>query len=196
VPRTACRTVFKYLKEELGLEGATPTHNMQVPEGSESYHNFTVVRNPYSRLVSCWGWYRRAIVNKDNKPFQGRLFVTVQEEWEDFAQTIRAAVEHHPRLGNGFGNFRTQRQYLQQLEDLDLQHLRFEHLAQDLYTEVIKKYKPEAIPPAKLSHNSETNYRSSWQEFYRNQEIIDIAHELMGDDFEYCGYEKGIDGLS
>lgn len=191
VPRTACRSAFKYLDRELNFGGGVPTHDMRVPALCRHYEVFTVVRNPYSRLVSCWGWFRRLKMNPD-RPSGKPLFATAAEEWEDFSNTIRAAVDRLPKLKQAWGSFRTQYAYLRAVEGVDIRFLRFENLRDELFS-IVTDCKPDAQEPRKIPRNSERNYSSHWQEFYRQDpEAVEIAQKLVGEDFDYCLYDKDL----
>lgn len=189
VPRTGCRTAYRYLKHHLNFEGTVPSHSMKLPTECHHYELMTVVRNPYSRAVSCWGWHRRlASQIPNNRP----LFGSQEEEWSDFSRTMLEAYDRFPHYPRGWAQFRTQEFYLSQVEERDFEMLRFETLRDELQ-KYISHYKKGVVLPAKLAHRSEINYRSPWQKFYeRDPELVKLVTEMFDDDFDYCFYDRGV----
>jgi len=64
-PRTGSRRIFGALQRDYGCLGGddrgtyrSMSHRMEIPPGCEDYQTVATIRNPFSRMVSCWNWLR------------------------------------------------------------------------------------------------------------------------------------------
>lgn len=149
-----------------------------------------VVRNPFSRLVSCYHWQRHHF---------GQI------SFRDFVNWIKKTKSNFP--GVKPVNHNCYQHLLQQSEfikDIDLRKgqlyvIKFESLATDFekfYNIRVRSVYPK-IKEIKLRKDNITNIgHKSWKSYYLkadgtiDQELIDIVCGLYEKDFELFGYKK------
>ena len=144
------------------------------PGQFNSYFKFTIVRNPWTRLLSMYTW---AVVtrNKGKMPFK---------DWVKGYEEGKGKV-YHPEK-----KFREQQ--IHWIADSDKRILvdfvgKFENLAGS-WREICGRLAiPFDLPRLKVS-NGHQHYTS-----YYDKETRDIVHELFKDDIEMLGYEFGKD---
>ena len=151
---------------------------------------FSVVRDPYARLVSGWnGWvYNRSkgpVVNNKNiffrmefKPFVKELY---QMERQDLNEHFQLQTEFLFHDKKPICNF------IGKLESIDRD---WDSICSDIE---IHKYYPENTPESefklyKAASGHWKNLASDYMDFY-DRETLDIVNEIYYDDFKLLGYE-------
>ena len=171
---------FLKVNTEVGDHG----NNIEFDESWNDYFKFTIVRNPWDRLLSCWK-QKLAVRVKTSCPedecrfyhnllgleFPGGL------TFAEFVKTLNAdnlyADKHWAPLYS-----------LINLDSVDFIG-RFENLQEDFYT-ICDKI---GIPRQKLSHANSTKHKH-YTEYY-DDESREIVAEKYAKDIEYFGYEFG-----
>ena len=135
------------------------------PEECKSFFKFTIIRNPYDRLVSAWRW-RRSIV-KDHECSLREFLMTRNDRWGYQAQ---------PKLeGLSFD---------ESLAKLDF-IARFETLQDDIrYI-----FSVVGLDYTKYPHVNQTQHRPYWE--YFDKETLKLFNDKFGEDVEFFGYEFG-----
>ena len=72
IPRTGSRSMFQWLSDNYQSENLGGHHDCNVPEEFSDYLVFTVVRNPYDRMVS--GWFYEPTLKYPHDPPKSKTF--------------------------------------------------------------------------------------------------------------------------
>jgi hypothetical protein len=135
----------------------------KIPEIIHSYFKFTVIRNPWDRLVSAYYEFCKRF-----NPFPRRQHVTFEEFVLYFLRHIHN-VHWWPQL-----SFFPQ-------NNCDL-IIRFEHLVKDW------KIMQHRFKQRRLRHYNGRQNRQPYQEYYINPEVRKIVEEYYREDIEELGY--------
>lgn len=134
------------------------------PEEFLSYFKFTLVRNPFDRLVSAWIW--RTQVVKDLKP-----------------QTLREFIEARPDSTKFSEKFK--------LHDLSLQDSirQFDYIGRyETFTNTIDYLSGKlGIPVMEIPHSNDT-HSGRYQDYY-DPETIELVRQKYRLDIELFGYD-------
>lgn len=137
-----------------------------------SYITFTVVRNPYDRLVSTWLWGRNRVYNI---PFDRFVYNVNSNKYTKF--------NSH--------QFRTQLDWITDINgDVRVENiLRYETLEYD-FGKFLKKYnfKNFSIPITNTAKQRSGMERKSYEHYY-NDETKHIIQQMYKEDLEYFNYE-------
>ena len=153
-----------------------------------SYDIFSIVRNPYTRLVSeyehCKAKRGRDIVSK-------RMYIHETSPCESFADFVNTQLQlaDYARIQNYDGHLETQASYLinsaGNLESIGTIY-RFEDIGTAI-TELTAKYKlPKLSTPARLG-----NYTKNYASYY-NPELQHTVKTFYAQDFEMFNYNPDI----
>ena len=187
-PKCGTRSMIEFLKKhtKLELNEASPTkveHKIEIEKFS-SYFKFTFVRNPWSRVVSCWK--SKIEEGEEKRKMRGgpKINATLRE-----ANLLGCTFPEFVRyLGEESNVFRDPHwhplsSYLP-MHELDFVG-KVENLKEDLYT-VCDKI---GILREELPHNNKTKQKH-YTEYY-DDETRKIVAEKFAKDIEYFGYKYG-----
>jgi len=192
-PKCGTRSMIEFLKKHTKLEinqdksrkfGDLPApveHYMEI-ENFSSYFKFTFVRNPWSRLVSCWS----NKIRRDRKPKPGPCRDYYYSRFGPIlGYTFPEFVRYLDQESNVFRDphWHPLYSYLP-VKELDFVG-KIENLKEDLYT-VCDKI---GIPREELPHNNKSD-RKHYTEYY-DDETKQIVAEKYAKDIEYFGYKFG-----
>ena len=146
----------------------------KIPNKYKEYKKFTIVRNPYGRMIS-WFFYLKKKTNPTN-------FITgeVNKEQLEFKQNIdfKQWVKSNFKYFNIYSRDLLMPQY--NWVDESVVILKFENLKEEL--EKFFKYKID------IPHNNATNHEKYTN--YYDQESLNIVYDKYKKDFEKFNYEK------
>jgi len=187
IPKTGTRSVYQVLRGKYDFQ-MYKEHCTSIPEYMKDYYSFTIVRNPYDRIVSMW-WStckRDLIQGKNNA---GDNFRKLAES-DNLADLLKYMISN-PYDGKGSELFTKQSDYLK--------HNRFDMiLTNENLNEEFKTLpflnKGESLPNINSTTTNwgrNTNPRKSDSWNYINQEVLDLINEYYAEDFEMLPqYEK------
>ena len=165
--RTGTRCVFGALRRYFDCiggeqDGRMLTHRIGIPTGCERYTVIATVRNPFSRMVSCWNWVSR---------WPNELGEFVRARPDDFGAFVERTA------GSGF---ESQSARLGEIEPAQL--IRYEQL-QASFSELpfVANERLHIVPQSPIT--------ADWQSQY-TPEIERMVVEKWGDDFDRFGYPK------
>jgi len=180
IPRTASKSMNRWLMDHYQGEWHDYHHSWRVPEEAAAYTIFTIVRNPYERMVS--GWFMLPWSDPNPPPV---------EPTEHFAELMRqnipmkdgtavTAGHNVPEAGMNQANFCRR-------AGVNLV-LHFEELPACLTK--LPFVDPDNIPP--LPHKEERGTRPSGNFFsvFTGPEDEALFWEYAGEDFEAFGYQR------
>ncbi|OED43554.1 hypothetical protein AB833_03570 [Chromatiales bacterium (ex Bugula neritina AB1)] len=139
-----------------------------------NYHTFSVIRNPYDRMVSLWLWGRG---NEYNENFNEFVASVAHGKYTDFNRVrYRSQVEW---ISDFEGNVRVK------------QLLAFENLAHD-FNKFLSHIGIEPFPlldrnSAYLNSNME---RMPFESYYTSETTRQTVESIWADDFEMFNYKK------
>jgi len=137
------------------------------PKEFDRYFKFTIIRNPYDRLVSAWLW--RCNVVKDHDCSLKEFISKIPDGWGSI-----------PRLTLDHLSF-----------DASVKRLdfiaRFETLQDDVRT-ICNRVGFDA---SEFPHTNKTMCQPYWE--YYDDEALALATQRFGDEIEYFGYKFGAD---
>ena len=146
----------------------------KIPNKYKEYKKFTIVRNPYSRMIS-WFFYLKKKTNPTN-------FITgeVNKEQLEFKKNVdfKQWVKSDFKYFNVYSRDLLMPQY--NWVDETVTVLKFENLKEEL--EKFFKYK------INIPHNNATNHEKYIN--YYDQESLDIVYDKYKKDFEKFNYKK------
>lgn len=190
-PKCGTRSMIEFLKKNTKLEinerepikGGGISHYIEI-ENFSSYFKFAFVRNPWSRLVSCWSSKIEGGKEK-NEMHGGPKINAILRQINLFGCTFPEFVRYLNQESNVFRDPHWHPLY----SYLPMQGLDFvgkiENLKEDLYT-VCDKI---GIPREELPHNNKSD-RKHYTEYY-DDETKQIVAEKYAKDIEYFGYKFG-----
>lgn len=155
-------------------------------EGLEKYTFFTVVRNPYDRLVSAYHYYlggggrKEVILQRRLHGIRNisRSNVGLPETFEGF---IRGDWIHPEKWGCAT---KLQSEYFDNAEII-----RFENLEKDYFDFLLPRLPSmPRVRPLECSNKSE---HKSWQQYY-TPELAEIVYKMQKADFDSFGYSPDI----
>lgn len=149
----------------------------------EDYWKFTVVRNPYDRLVSAFFFLKAGGRNNIDLKWSKKNLKNINN-FENFV--IELEKEEFRKSILSWQHFKPQYLYLlNNKEKIDLDFIaRIESIEQDFKT--IKKHL--GINGATLKHSNKSE-RKNWTEYY-NKKTKKIVYQIYKEDFELLNYEK------
>jgi len=176
IPKTGTRSVYDILKRE--FEGIQlQDHKTIVPQEYVDYYSFTIVRNPYDRLVSAW-W---STTQRGDDRYGYIKDLNGDASFLNYCRNLKRfenkRIPHLMPQCNWFNN------------KID-KAIRYENINEewlDLPFNLYKKPLPHENPTVKVAKNNpkpRLHYSN-----YLNDEIIDIINEKYKEDFIKLNYE-------
>ena len=179
--KCATRTTIKFLYENSDIKSGFPLntgkdvgHGREYKQNWDEYFRFTIVRNPWDRLLS---FYQNKLHNIQIEDTEFSIF----KGCIDFKKFVYAIKERD--LERCDGHFKLQSQMFP-LDKIDFIG-RFENLQGDFNT-VCDKI---GIPQQQLPHENKTKHKH-YTEYY-DDETRQIVAEKYAKDIEYFGYKFG-----
>jgi len=176
IPKTGTRSVYSILIEHFGGK-LLQEHGFKVPAKYEEYYTFTVVRNPYDRLVSAW-W---STTQRDGdrygyvKELKGDTsFLNYCKNLKRFENKI---IPHLQPQCNWFNN---------RIDKI----IRYENINEewlDLPFNTSKQPLPHKNPTTMVASNN--SIPRDHYSTYLNDEIISIINQRYNQDFIKFGYD-------
>ena len=148
------------------------------------YFKFTVVRNPYDRLVSAFHFLKKGGRNPVDKAWSDNNLKDIKD-FKDFVYQLKDKKFAKKILNQQ--HFRPQYKYLVNSKrkiDIDF-IMKFENLSND-FEQLVKKIN---LQDKKLEHKNKSN-RKLWEEYYTEDNMKEIVYSLYIKDFELF-YDKG-----
>lgn len=143
----------------------------------DQYFLFSVIRNPWDRMVSYWNWRQ----GKYSAPIDGKM--NIFSEWLRYIISIDLNRESRNDFKMAISPQFTSLKNKNNKIIVDL--IRFENLQNDFDT-VCEKI---GIPQQQLPHYNKTNHKH-YTEYY-DEETNQIVAEKYAKDIEYFGYNFG-----
>lgn len=219
VPKSACTTLKRILQKIEKLEQITPfggkeskfvmwihetkflPNLLELPKWkareiihSGEYFRFTFVRNPYSRLYSCWrtkiylvepGWPQKIVANIKKK-FPNEI-VGNSVSFSGFIKYICT----YTNLKNCNGHWQTQSSLIFQdaiKYDLIGKVENFENDIECFFNFIdVDTFQKERLK--QIKENSYSNYKDDWRSYY-DEELANLVYEAYEEDFLKFNYSK------
>ena len=158
-------------------------HHEYFPRKSQSlkekYDWFTVIRNPYERVISEYFWLMKAMGVKDKKTVEH--FNAFIQKW---INNIKQNKVNHPAFGRLNGDHFSP-QYLYIDDSVKIHILKFENIKQE-FDALMKEY---GLNIKLNTHfHVENNKIFTIKDFSR--ETLDLINDFYAKDFEIFGYTK------
>ncbi len=190
IPKTGGTSIERSLEHNRRWERHSKKHSTiieyekQLGFNITSYLKFSVIRNPWDRLVSYWKY-------RQNKPWahiDGKL--NDFPKWLRFIASLNLSNLEGKTAKCNISDFRmgldTQYNSLKNSTgDIQVELIKFENLQKD-FNIVCDKI---GIPHRQLPHKNKTKHKH-YTKYYDN-ETREIVAELAARDIEYFGYEFG-----
>ena len=140
----------------------------------EDLHTFSVVRNPYDRMVSLWLWGCQTVYDPDFDRFVSNV---ADNRYHDFNQV----------------RYKSQVKWISDAQGtVRVQHLlRYESLARDFSEFLIQiGIEPFDLLIRNTALNLSKKERSLFKDYYSSELTRQTVEYLWADDFQMFGYEK------
>ncbi|WP_135455662.1 sulfotransferase family 2 domain-containing protein [Vibrio echinoideorum] len=180
IPKSAGMSV---VKELYGIDSSTHATASDFIRKDKSYfdslYTFSVVRNPYNRLVSAYDYLKRGGMNINDRVWRD-IYISKYSDLNDFV--INGGLEH--AILKKADHFRTQTDYVYNDGSLVLKAVfKFENLIE--MKKIVAKEIQREINLGKVNTHPIDNKKSVLSNRAR-----DIVFELYSEDFKNFGYEK------
>jgi hypothetical protein len=179
IPKTAGVSILTCLEQYRDEEKFKVGHNTQKIYleflNTKSYTQFSVVRNPWDRLVSAFFYLKRGGVNMLDKQAARQLSLK-NISFLNFLKKLNPL--------NTYDHFKTQLSWFDE-EISSVNFLKFETIQKD-FNLICKKIQ---ITPKVLPYKNKTKHKH-YTEYY-NDETRQIVAEKYAKDIEYFGYKFG-----
>ncbi|MEQ8554258.1 MAG: sulfotransferase family 2 domain-containing protein [Cyclobacteriaceae bacterium] len=169
-PKVACTSVKSVLKQKANMRSS-----FTITSRTTEYYFFTVVRNPFSRLVSC---YKNKILRGEwiyNRYLLGSLRYGLRQgmSFEDFVRKVAIIPDKYSDI-----HFRSQACIIKKINDYGTcKVLMLENINSE-FGEISCKFGLGDLPNKNISHNQE-----EWVDYF-TPELIDIVYNRYKKDFE------------
>ena len=180
IPKNAGTSVLRSLGYGGGRQHCSyQCYLMSDAEKFRKYYKFTIVRNPYDRLVSGY-WYMK---NGGNKKSDMQFKTVIDEEYPDFKSFVFGFLNkdriHEIKIFNP--------QYIYLFDRFDILQVdyiaRFESLADD-FRVIEERLELRDRGLAVVNPSNKGNYR----EYYTDDEVVRRVQYLYSKDFELLRY--------
>ena len=183
IPKTAGSSIETYCQCNFGVHTIWGKRHKNIEEYKKnffkeynSYRKFTVVRNPYDRIISWYFFLKQTIdieLDIKKKIKMENDFVNTVEDWikDPYGNkfTCKRVKKKHYILD-------TQCSFIDETVDI----LKFENLNKEL-----NKFFNKEIKLPTINKSNHKHYLK-----YYNQETLDIVYERYKEDFERLNYKK------
>ena len=166
IPKTGSVSIFDYLRRHFPDCVMSRHGDFTVPDFSREFFCFSVVRNPYDRMVSLW---RYASKNKDNFLFLDK------EDFLFFILNSKSDLIENCSIYDIINRFFT--------DSYKIKFIRFENILEDFNSLPFVKVKND------IKHLNKSNRKKDWRE-YMTPEIESILWERYKKDFEFFDYPR------
>ena len=173
VAKTGTRSLLKAIDDQgISLDAAHPM-NIHYPAGAyESYFHFSIIRNPWDRLVSCW----------NNKVIDQNWWGLSDEQREHLSE-----FEHFVDYVSELDLDKCDVHLRRQSSVIDLNRLdylgRFETLNQDI-NQIFQRIGCQNV---NLPHVNQSKSSLSYRDYY-NSELVDRVRDLYLRDVQFFDY--------
>lgn len=179
IPKTGGTSIEKAFNQNLvGEKHRTMTQYENILDTNiDQYFLFSVIRNPWDRMVSYWNWRQ----GKYWAPIDGKM--NIFSEWLKYVMSLNLKKESSNdfkmAISSQFSSLKNKKNKI----ILDL--IRFENLQND-FNSVCDKI---GIPQQQLPHYNKAKHKH-YTEYY-DDKTRQIVAEKFAKDIEYFGYEFG-----
>ena len=192
-PKACTHTIYRILDENFSaglIENGF--HNNRVPDLYQNYFQWTVCRNPYSRMVSIW-WSACRLAHRDQYGFRKGCGTK-----DDFGQFVYWLTKLSLNKRQRDPLMLNQSEWLYNVDSIISIHM--ESLEHDLkhlpfWQNGIKIPKLNTTNKKILDREKEEGraiIKSSWQKFYQDRKIQKAVKEWAKPDFNRFGYSEEI----
>lgn len=175
-PKTGTHSLYDILQKQFNGKRHGGYHEKEIPLEFKNYFKFTTIRNPYERLVSAWNslLYTTEDYKAIYKPLIG------SKRFEDFVEWATENKSKLPHMKErGMVVICPQSMYLNGV-DID-QYLKIEEI-NDRFNEL--EFVDQKVEVPQLLKRKHKNW-----DYWKNDNIIKHANELLKEDFEMFDYE-------
>jgi hypothetical protein len=178
IPKCGSRTLHSvFNRNNINFPHETFT---EVPKFARSYFSFSIVRNPYDRLVSC---YTNKIIEQEaaEEKFRKNLRWELNYQKPSFKDFIKIIAKDENITKDRHWNL-----YHNIIPVTDIKFFGFLENFQEDFNTICDKI---GIPRQQLSHNNKSNHRH-YTEYY-DDETREIVAKKYARDIEHFGYKFG-----
>jgi len=151
----------------------------------EKYWKFTIVRNPYDRLVSAFHFLKKGGLHEIDKAWADSNIGHI-DTFKEFVFLLKdKSFEYNITK---WQHFRQQSFYLKNFKnEIDIDYIaKFENLSEEF--DYIKNQL--SLKDQILQHKNKSS-RNHWSEYYDDKEMLEIVYRIYEEDFSNFGYKRG-----
>lgn len=184
IPKTGTRSVYQILRNNYGAK-MHKEHFPVIPNHLKDYYSFTIVRNPYERVVSMW-WStckRDQQINKERKASAGSNFTELAGS-DKLVDLLKYMIKD-PYNGKGSELFSKQSDYLR---DNDFDKILMNETLTEEFSKLPFLDNKERLPrinTTTTTWGANTQPRNPDPFHYIDQECLELINEYYAEDFIY-----------